>query len=191
MKIITLFSKYKLWIVLFLICFFIQWLNQAPLFRFDRQLIEHWQWWRLITGHVTHLNWSHFLLNMAGLAMVAFFFSSYKSDLYWLQALLFTAFFCSVGMLLDQQLNRYVGLSGVLHGLFIIGGRWELRRYKLSGAMLLAIIIGKLIYEQMLGALPGSESMTGGRVAINSHLYGALAGGVFLLLGRIKMIRGA
>jgi len=122
--------------------------------------------------------------------MVAIFFSSYKSDLYWLQALLFIAFFCSIGILLDNQFNRYVGLSGVLHGLFVIGGRWEMRRYKLSGAMLLAIIIGKLMYEQIYGALPGSESVAGGKVAINSHLYGAIAGGVFILLGRLNMIRG-
>jgi len=190
MKILYKLREYKLWIVLFLLCFLIQFFQQAPLFRFDRHLIEQWQLWRLISAHITHLNWSHFALNMAGLIMVALFFSHYKSDIYWLQALLFIAIFCSMGLLLDQQLNRYVGLSAVLHGLFIIGGRWEMQRYKLSGIMLLVIIIGKLIYEQMHGALPGSESMTGGRIAINSHLYGAVAGGVFLLMGKFKMIRG-
>ena len=181
MKILHNLRTYKLWLVLLMVCFFIQLLHLQPVFRFDRQLIEQWQIWRVISGHLSHLNWNHYFLNMAGVIMVAVFFSRYKSNRYWLEALLFISLFCSVGMLLDNQLDRYVGFSGVLHGLFIIGGRWEMQRYKVSGAVLLAILIGKLIWEQMVGALPGSESMTGGRVAINAHLYGAVGGAIFLL----------
>jgi rhomboid family GlyGly-CTERM serine protease len=181
MNILHKLRNYKLWLVLFLLCFFIQLLHLQPMLRFDRQLIEQWQLWRLVSGHLSHLNWSHFALNMAGLSMVAFFFSAYKSTAYWASAVLFIALVCSAGMLIDHQLDRYVGLSAVLHGLFIIGGRWEMKRYTLSGAVLLAIIIGKLFWEQMYGALPGSEAVTGGRIAINSHLYGAIAGGLFLL----------
>jgi len=181
MNIMHKLRSYKLWIVLLLLCFLIQLLHLSPLFRFDRQLIEQWQIWRVISAHLTHLNWSHYLLNMAGLGMVAVFFSNYRSTAYWIGALFFISLVCSAGMLVDNQLDRYVGFSGVLHGLFIIGGRWEMQRYKLSGVMLLVIIIGKLIWEQVYGALPGSESMTGGRVAINAHLYGALGGAIYLL----------
>ena len=179
----------KLWLVLFITCFFIQISGMEAIFRFDRQLIEQWQVWRLISGHLTHLNWSHLLLNMAGLLMVVIFFSGYQSNLYWMQALLFISLLCSVGLLLDNQLERYVGFSGVLHGLFIIGARLEMQRYKISGLVLMAIIIGKLVWEQMVGALPGSESMAGGRVAINAHLYGAMAGAIFLLKDAVKLIR--
>jgi len=84
--------------------------------------------------------------------------------------------------MLDMQLVRYVGLSGVLHGLFIIGARWELKRYNLSGVVLLLLIVGKVIWEQINGALPGSESMSGGKVAVNAHLYGLMAGLVYLLI---------
>jgi len=181
MNIMHKLRSYKLWIVLLILCFLIQLLQLSPLLRFDRQLIEQWQIWRIISGHFTHLNWNHYLLNMAGLGMVAAFFSSYRSSAYWLGALFFISLVCSAGMLVDNQLDRYVGFSGVLHGLFIIGGRWEMQRYKLSGAALLVIIVGKLIWEQWYGALPGSESMTGGRVAINAHLYGAIGGAIYLL----------
>jgi len=180
--ILHLIGRYKLWLVLMALCLLIQLLHGEPIFRFDRQLIAQWQWWRLLSGHLTHLNWSHFLLNMAGLVMVVFFFAHYQSDKYWAGALIFIALFCSAGLMLDMQLNRYVGLSGVLHGLFIIGGRWELKRYTASGAALLLLIIAKLIWEQLSGALPGSEEMTGGRVAVNAHLYGAIAGAVYLFL---------
>ncbi|VAW64221.1 hypothetical protein MNBD_GAMMA09-1352 [hydrothermal vent metagenome] len=177
---LIIFRSYKFWLVLFFLCFFIQIFQLQAWFRFDRQLIEQWQLWRLLSGHITHLNWSHFALNMAGLFMVALFFNEYKPLKYWAGAVFFIALSSSIGLLLDHQLDRYVGLSGVLHGLFIIGGRWELTRHKASGAVLLVLIIGKIIWEQLYGALPGSESMTGGRVAINAHLYGAMAAVVYL-----------
>jgi len=187
MDILYKLRTHKLWLVLFIVCFFIQILHLEPEFRFDRQLIEQWQVWRLISGHLTHLNWNHLLLNMAGLAMVAVFFAGYRSNRYWIEALLFISLLCSAGLLLDNQLERYVGFSGVLHGLFIIGARWEMQRYKISGLVLLLIIIGKLVWEQVYGALPGSESMTGGRVAINAHLYGAIGGAIFLLRDSFKL----
>ncbi len=175
---------HKLWLLLFALCFFIQLFQLEALFRFDRELIEQWQVWRLISGHLTHLNWNHFLLNMAGLAIVTVFFAGYRTPAYWSGALLFIALGISLGLMLDKQLDRYVGLSGVLHGLFIIGGFWEMSRYKVSGAVLLLIVVGKLIWEQLYGALPGSELVSGGRVAINAHLYGALAGAGYLLFFR-------
>lgn len=181
-RVIPQFRTQKLWLVLFVMCLLVQFLHLEPYFRFDRQLIGEWQLWRLVTGHLTHLNWNHFGLNMAGLIMVAIFFAAYQTSRYWLIALVFITLTCSMGLWLDGQLDRYVGLSGVLHGLFIIGGYWELKRYKTSGIVLLVLIAGKLIWEQLNGALPGSESMTGGRVAINAHLYGAMAGCIYLLL---------
>lgn len=181
MNILHKLRCHKLWLVLFIVCFFIQLLNMAPVFRFDRLLIEQWQVWRLISGHLSHLNWSHLLLNMTGLFMVALFFAGYRSNRYWAGALLFIALLCSAGLLLDNQLQRYVGFSGVLHGLFIIGARWEMQRYKTSGLVLMIVIIGKLVWEQMVGALPGSESIAGGHVAVNAHLYGAIGGALYLL----------
>ncbi|VAW62570.1 hypothetical protein MNBD_GAMMA11-810 [hydrothermal vent metagenome] len=172
----------KLWLVLFFLCFLIQFFQLAEWFRFDRQLIEQWQLWRVLSGHITHLGWNHFLLNMTGVLMMAFFFSEYQRQMYWLGALFFIALACSAGLMLDHQLDRYVGLSGVLHGLFIVGGRWEFKQHKVSGAVLLVLIVGKLIWEQLYGALPGSESAAGGRVAINAHLYGAMAGAAYLLI---------
>ena len=176
------FKDKKSWIVLFVLCLGIQLFQAESLFRFDRQLIEQGQIWRLLSGHLTHLNWIHYLLNMAGLGMVMIFFSGYQRDIYWLNAILFLSVICSAGLILDGELDRYVGLSGVLHGLFIIGGFWELKRYKVSGSIVLILMLGKLIWEQMYGALPASESMTGGKIALNSHLYGAMAGVLFLVL---------
>jgi len=175
-------GRYKLWLVLMGLCLFVQVFNLDVYLRFDRALIGQWQVWRLLTGHITHLNWGHLYLNLAGLLIVGAFFASYQLDRYWIAGMVFIALVCSLGLMLDGQLDRYVGLSAVLHGLFIIGGRWELKRYRLSGMVLLGVVIAKLIWEQVYGALPGSESMAGGKVAINSHLYGAIAGAIYLLI---------
>ena len=42
--------------------------------------------------------------------------------------------------------------------------------------MLVLLLAAKLFWEYMNGPLPGSESMTGGRVIVEAHLYGAMAG---------------
>ncbi len=184
-SIMNSFNKLRnlnLWIVLIFLCFLIQFFSLSAVFRFDRELIGQGEIWRLISGHLTHLNWTHLVLNMLGVAIVAIFFSNYQSTRYWLLAMLFIAISSSLGMLIDGQLERYVGFSSVLHGLFIIGGRLEMSRYKLSGIMLLAVLIAKLLWEQLFGAMPGSESMIEGHVALNSHLYGAIAGALYLLL---------
>ncbi len=172
----------NLWIVLIFLCFLIQFFSLSSVFRFDRELIEQGEIWRLISGHLTHLNWTHLLLNMLGVVIVVVFFSSYRSSLYWFVAMVFIGFFSSLGLLIDQQLEYYVGFSSVLHGLFIIGGRLEMSRYKLSGSVLLAVLVAKILWEQLVGAMPGSESMIEGRVALNSHLYGAMAGALYLFL---------
>jgi hypothetical protein len=41
-----------------------------------------------------------------------------------------------------------------------------------------AVVVGKLLYEQLVGPLPGSESVAGGTVIVNAHLYGAVGGGL-------------
>lgn len=172
--------EYIPWLILCAVCLLIQWLHLGETFLFNRTLIEQGQIWRLLTAHLTHLNWNHLWLNMAGVFMVAVFFGRYVSNRYWLISIVFISLICSAGLMLDQRLENYVGFSGVLHGLFIIGARFELTRYKASGIVLLVLIIGKLIWEQLVGSLPGSEEITGGRVAVNAHLYGALGGALFL-----------
>jgi len=170
----------KLWLLLVVLCLALQWFQLDT--AFDRSAIQQGEVWRLLSAHITHLNWNHFWLNMAGILVVMLFFSHYQSTMYWLGAIIFVSLFCSAGLMLDMQLNRYVGFSGVLHGLFLIGARYETCRYKLSGMVLWVLIVAKLMWEQLYGAMPGSEEMTGGRVAVNAHLYGAVGGVVFLLL---------
>jgi rhomboid family GlyGly-CTERM serine protease len=174
--------SYGFWLVLLLVCFFIKLMALDNIFRFDRSLIDQGHLWLIMSGHLAHLNWGHLGLNMAGLALVAVFFSRYISVLQWLLLSLFSALWVGLGLYwLNGDIYRYVGMSGVLHGLFIVGAWYEFRRYPLSGGVLLVMIVAKLIWEQIAGALPGSESMAGGHVVVDAHFYGAISGAVFLL----------
>jgi rhomboid family GlyGly-CTERM serine protease len=176
------------WLLVLVICFVLQFLPAESVY-FERQRIAQGELWRLLSGHFIHLNWSHFSLNMAGLLMVWLFFRRYQSQFHWGVAIVLIAQLCSIGLYVDGQLASYVGFSGVLHGLFIIGALYERRRYPLSGWVLLGLLLGKLAWEQSQGALPGSEALSGGRVAVNAHLYGALAGLLYYLLAGVLIKR--
>ena len=174
---------HTLWLFLFVTSFSLHSAGLVSTFRFDRNLIDQGHYWLLISGHLVHLNWSHWALNMAGLLIVAIFFSVYGHVLEWLFVLVFTAVVTGLGLYwFNPELIRYVGLSGVLHGLFIYGAVREVRYYPFSGYVLLLLLVGKLFWEYINGPLPGSEEMTGGHVVVAAHLYGAIGGFVAVVL---------
>ena len=181
-----------LWLVLFLTSFLLQAFDWVGSWRFDRSLVQQGDVWLLFSGHIVHLNWSHWLLNMAGLAIVAFFFSAHASVKQWLMVILVAIVTISTGLWWwMSDIRSYVGLSGVLHGLFLYGALREVRFYPVSGYVLVAVLLAKLCWEFFYGALPGSEDMAGGRVLTEAHLLGAI-GGIsvwlfeYLIPGRVK-----
>jgi len=168
-----------LWLSVLVLTLSIQLADYGSFVRFDRQLVIQGDYWLLLSGNFAHLNWSHWALNMAGLAIVALFFSGYGSILQWLTVMFISALSVGSGLYwLNPQIGWYVGLSGVLHGLFIFGVINEIKAYSTSGVVLLFLIIGKLLWEIFNGALPGSEDMAGGSVVTDAHLYGAIGGAV-------------
>ena len=74
---------------------------------------------------------------------------------------------------------------GVLHGLFAGGLVLGLHRRRLESGLLLVVLVAKLAYELLAGALPGSEATAGGAVITEAHLYGAVAGALAGALGAV------
>lgn len=175
--------NHGLWLFILLLSAYLQASGQVPHWRYDLALIKSGDYWLLLSGNIVHLNWAHWGLNIAGLAIVAFFFSTYGSLLHWLLVIFIAAIFVGLGLYwFNPEVTTYVGLSGVLHGLFIYGGVREIRFYPASGYALLLMLVGKLIWEIFYGAVPGSEELTEGRVVTDAHLYGALGGALAALL---------
>lgn len=180
-------SSHILWFILFLLSFSLQAFEWVDSWRFNRGLVAQGEVWLLLSGHIVHLNWSHWLLNMAGLAIVAFFFSAHATFKQWFIVIVVSSSVISAGIWWGMpELRYYVGLSGVLHGLFLYGALREIRFYPVSGYVLTTVLIAKLVWEFFNGALPGSEDMAGGRVLTEAHLLGAIGGILVWFLEWIK-----
>lgn len=145
--------------------------------RYDRTAIADGEIWRLLSGHVVHLGWSHLALNGAGLLLIVYLVAAQFSALQWLTIVSTVVIGTDLGFwYLQPQLSWYVGLSGLLHGLLAAGTVSGLSRKQAEFGLIGAFLLGKLIYEQLLGPLPGSVESTGGNVVVDAHLYGALGG---------------
>ena len=147
------------------------------LFRYDRLAISSGELWRLISGHFVHLGWSHFALNTVGLVLISFLVAARFSAIQWLLITLLIIVGIDLGFwILEPQLAWYVGLSGVLHGLLAAGVASGMRDGQSDSWIIGGLLVIKLIYEQLVGPLPGSEGTSGGDVVVAAHLYGAIAG---------------
>ena len=141
-----------------------------------RPAIEQGQWWRLVSGHLLHTNGWHLAMNLAALWLLAALHGHYFRPLCHLVMVLLLAISCSLLLYATQpELKRYVGLSGLLHGLFLWGVVADIR-YRQKGAyLLLAGLIIKIGWEQWHGPDPAVEQLINARVATEAHLTGTVA----------------
>ena len=146
------------------------------LLRYERDavLMGH-EYWRWVTAHFVHANWQHASLNLAGLAVIGALFPKHYSPLSWVVIAAVSVAAIDVGFVwYEPQLQWYVGLSGVLHGLLAAGAvAWWRCESKVLALALTLLLVLKLGWEQTQGAMPFSGDMP---VIVAAHLYGALGG---------------
>lgn len=160
----------------------VQWAGLVGVLRFERALVAA-EPWRLVTAHVVHMSWTHMALNLAGLALIWAWCGKALRTAQWAGALLLCALGVGLGLYwLDAALAWYVGLSGVLHGVLVLGAAAMLPAARGTATLVLLGVAAKLAREQLSGADPAMEHLVGGGVIINAHLYGAVAGLVCMLL---------
>jgi rhomboid family GlyGly-CTERM serine protease len=156
---------------------------------FDRAAIQSGEYWRLLSGHLVHTNDSHLAMSLAGVLALWLL----QGDDYNTRDYLTAAMTSAVGVsaclyYLDNDVNWYAGLSGLLHGLFAWGVTADLRARRLIGPVLVTGLLAKLLLEQSFGAAPASERLLGFTVAVDANLYGAacgsLSGAIMLYLRR-------
>ena len=156
--------------------------------RYDRVWILQGEAWRLVTGHVAHLSWSHLSLNAAGLLLVWYLVGTSYDLRSWLLIIIVSLTTIDAAFwTLNPNLHWYVGMSGLLHGLLAAGivARW--RPLNAETVILLLLLTAKISWEQVAGPVPGSVSTSGGPVVVDAHLYGALGGIVGAVLARIRV----
>lgn len=153
--------------------------------RYDRAAIEAGQWWRLLTGSFVHLGWYHWLLNELGLLVLVLLCPERLSPLVWARRVLLLALGMSLGLFLfTPQLDNYVGMSGVIHGLFVLGLMPQVLRRDLIALGCLAYLLGKLGWELIFGAPVSDEQAIGGQVVLQSHLFGSICAFIYGLVFR-------
>jgi rhomboid family GlyGly-CTERM serine protease len=162
--------------------------SATELLRYQSDVLQSGEVWRLLTGNLIHLGWSHMLLNVLGLGLIwGLFWNTFEARI-WPLITLISGLAVTLGLYwLIPQVAWYVGLSGLLHGLFVAGAVGGIRRGDRREAILLAAIIGKLLWEQLYGPLPGTSDMAGGPVIVESHLFGAIGGAIAALLFKPRM----
>lgn len=146
--------------------------------------INQGQWWRWISGHFAHTNGMHAVMNGFALALVANLYAKWLTPLKQTILILVMCCLTSVGIYFGSpHLIDYVGLSGVLHGLFVIGACKDIQEKEKTGYILLLAIVIKVVYEQVFGASESVAQMINAPVATDAHLWGSISGlAVFALI---------
>jgi rhomboid family GlyGly-CTERM serine protease len=183
------------------------WPGAMQHFRYDRDAILSGQVWRLVSGHLVHLNTTHLMVNLAGLLLLCELLWNALPLRHGLGILLASTVGVSLMLWwLDPAVTWYVGLSGVLHGLWAgcaLAGLLTLAaggaasssrknaqgevgreaRWLCVGALLLLGV--KLGMEYVAGVELSSTSTAahwiGAPVVTAAHRYGAMIGLAYVL----------
>lgn len=157
---------------------------------YDRYAVEGMETWRLLTANIVHTNIYHTLLNLTGLLLLSLLHSQHYRIIRFWKVFLWCAVLTSTGIyFFSANLIWYAGLSGALHGMFIWGACMDIRAGLKSGYLLLAGVLAKVCYEQLYGSSEEVASLIDATVAVDAHLYGAVAGIIIFLL-MIIPVRG-
>lgn len=157
----------------------------ADLLCYQREAIAGGQWWRVFTGHFVHLNFSHALMNGIGTLLLAAVLREELPAREWWWLVLVAPWVISLGLWWKQpDLVSYVGFSGVLHGLLYCGVLRLLPQAPVLALGVLAFLVARQGWEQTAAYDPDYlRGLIGGRVMPDAHLFGALTGVAFGLLG--------
>lgn len=156
------------------------------LLRYEHDALHNGEAWRLLTGHLVHANLAHCALNLAGLFSIHVVFANQITARGSAAAFLSLAMAVSAGLyFFSSGIQWYVGLSGVLHGMFAMYAFSAALTGSRVYALATAAVIGKVIYELIAGPSEDTAGLIGMHVIVDAHLYGMVSGLVIALFQHI------
>ncbi|WP_100657241.1 rhombosortase [Alteromonas flava] len=153
---------------------------------FSSAQINSGELYRLFTAHLMHTNLWHLLLNLAGLSLLWALHGDYYTPLRFAFAWAAISVITSLCLYIFEPNLLYVGMSGVLHGIFAWGACLDIRRGDKTGWLLLLGLGIKVGVEQLGGDTSDIAALIEASVAINAHAFGAIAGITWGTLGALK-----
>ena len=158
-------------------------LGGAPvtsLLRYDRLAVIDGQWWRLLSGNFVHLGWWHWFLNALSFVLLIFLCPEKLKARDWLLRLTVIGVgMCLCLHLFSPHLFNYVGLSGLVYGLFALGFGRQIAGGDRFAIACLAFLAARIVWELIIGAPASEEGLIGGSVVAESHLFGVLSAAVY------------
>jgi rhomboid family GlyGly-CTERM serine protease len=154
--------------------------NIDSLLVYQHQLISQGELWRTFTGHFLHTNGIHLLLNLAALILLWALHGHFYTLKNYSLLFITSALICSAGLFyFSPEIHQYVGLSGVLHGIFVFGALMDIRHKDKTGYLLFIGVWLKIAHEQFYGANEQVSTLIDANVAVDAHLWGAVGGLIF------------
>ncbi len=155
---------------------------------YQRDLISEGELWRIFTGHLLHTNGFHLSLNLAALTLLWALHGQFYNLKNYSCVFLSCAVSTSLGIyFFNPALLQYVGLSGVLHGIFIFGALMDIFNNDKTGYLLFIGVWLKIAHEQLYGASADVSSLIEANVAVDAHLWGAIGGLLFSIVYLLKI----
>ncbi|WP_113905956.1 rhombosortase [Aliidiomarina celeris] len=131
--------------------------------------------WRIFTTHLLHINEMHLLFNLLGLWLLVILFREKIPGRTLLNVVLISALFATLSSVYIGNDASFIGLSGVLHGIFAYGAIQMLHSERRFAFLLIVALVAKLVWD-MLNAGENVAWLDHSTVAYWCHLGGALGG---------------
>ena len=167
------------WFFLGLLCLIIYAISaeNITVLDYNRESIINGEYWRLISGNFNHTNIYHLLLNLGALAVIGGLHYRYYNSAAYTGLILVLSIGVGVGILwLSPSTQLYVGLSGILHGIIIVGAIIDVTKKYYSGYVLIIGTIIKVINEQLFNSPVAMSQLIEAKVLTEAHLYGLVTG---------------
>jgi rhomboid family GlyGly-CTERM serine protease len=156
--------------------------------QYDRHAVAAGEYWRLLTAQLVHLGPSHLAMNLIGLALLWALFGRERDLRQWLAVLLGATATVDAGLWwLAREVDWYVGLSGVLHGVWAAAGVALWSHARRDGVLTLAVLAAKLTLERAIGPLGSVLTTEPLPVVTLAHVFGATGGLIVALLQRPRV----
>lgn len=130
---------------------------------YRRVAVLRGQVWRLLTGNLVHLGWVHLARDVAGLFLIWGLLGRSMDERSWVWVALASGLAVGLGLLaFSPNIAWYVGISGVLFGVFCAGALSQFQERPMYTGALLVGMTAVIAWTMYAGALPGETTGLGG-----------------------------